>query len=34
VGRSEAWTKQMNDRIKIRSGRDGSAWGWGPMRIK
>ena len=24
----------MNDRIKIRSVSDGSAWGWGPMRIK
>ena len=24
----------MIDRIKIRSVSDGSAWGWGPMRIK
>jgi hypothetical protein len=27
-------TKQINDRRKIRSVSDGSAWGWGPMRIK
>ena len=27
-------TKQMNDTTKIRSVSDGSAWGWGPMRIK
>ncbi len=27
-------TKQMIDRIKIRSVSDGSAWGWGPTRIK
>jgi|KBSSwiStaDraftv2_1062776.scaffolds.fasta_scaffold08867_6 hypothetical protein len=27
-------TKQMIDAIKIRSVSDGSAWGWGPTRIK
>ena len=27
-------TKQMKDTPKIRSVSDGSAWGWGPMRIK
>src|SRR5438477_76273 len=26
--------KQMRDHFKIRSVSDGSAWGWGPMRIK
>jgi hypothetical protein len=25
-------TKQMIDRLKIRSVSDGSAWGWGPAR--
>ena len=28
------WTKQKNDPTKIRSVSDGSAWGWGPVRIK
>jgi hypothetical protein len=27
-------TKQVVDRIKIRSVSDGSAWGWGPTRTK
>ncbi len=27
-------TKQTKDSTKIRSVSDGSAWGWGPMRIK
>ncbi len=27
-------TEQIADRIKIRSVSDGSAWGWGPTRIK
>ena len=27
-------TKQMSEGFKIRSVSDGSAWGWGPMRIK
>ena len=26
--------KQVIDALKIRSVSDGSAWGWGPMRIK
>ena len=27
-------TKQNIKHFKIRSGRDGSAWGWGPTRTK
>jgi len=27
-------TKQKDARLKIRSVSDGSAWGWGPTRIK
>ncbi len=28
------FTKQIADRLKIRSVSDGSAWGWGPTRSK
>ena len=30
----ELTTKQTIERVKIRSVSDGSAWGWGPTRIK
>ena len=31
---TEAMTKQIGERLTIRSVSDGSAWGWGPTRIK
>jgi len=34
MGFGEAFTEQKMIHFKIRSVSDGSAWGWGPMRIK